>query len=427
MGPRHGGMGNDQTRNPLTLYFPTIIIGGGISGITAAVELAEAGMEVVLVEKEPYLGGKVSQFNNYFPKLCPPACGLEINYRRIRSNPRITYYTGAAVTGICGVEDDFRVKLSLDARLINNHCTGCGRCAEVCPVERKAEPGILSRQRAAYINGGLAFPVKYTIDGEVCLKEACAKCLEVCAFNAIQLDAAPAVIELQASRIIVATGWQPYDAARIENLGYGTDPDVVTNVEFERILAGCTRENRKLARPSDGKIPGRIAFVQCAGSRDASHLPYCSTVCCPASVKHALTLSESCPGIETELFYIDLRLTGRNEKLLRKAEQTPGITFTKGKVGRVGRGADGKGPLLEVEDVMAGKKRTALFDMVVLATGLVPNPALPVLSTNEYGFCTDGQTPGIYAAASSRRPMDVSSSVRDATATALKVMRKRNG
>jgi len=406
------------------LNFPTLVIGGGISGITAAVELAETGREVVLIEKAPYLGGHVSGFHNYFPKLCPPACGLEINYRRIRSNPRITYYTGAEVTSICGAEGDFTASVSIEPRLINNNCTACGKCAEVCPVERNSVPGGAKVQKAAYINGGLSFPLKYTIDQEVCLRESCRRCMDVCAFDAIQLDADSAVVELHVRRVIVATGWHSYPAELIANYRYSEEPDVLTNVEFEHLMAAAHRENRKLGRPSDGALPGRIAFVQCAGSRDLNHLPYCSVVCCSASVKHALTLAEAYPEIETEIFYIDLRLTGRNEKLLRKAEQTDKITFTKGKVGRIGKGDEGGRIILEVEDIMAGKKQRNSFDLVVLATGLVPNPLIPLLSANEYGFCNVNQVEGIYPAASCKRPMDVSASVKDATAAAIKSMQR---
>jgi quinone-modifying oxidoreductase subunit QmoA len=269
--------------------------------------------------------------------------------------------------------------------------------------------------------------MKYTIDGDLCQRESCARCLEVCEFDAIHLDAKTTEIELHVHRIIVATGWRSYAAEHIENYQYREEPDVVTNVEFEKILAACKRENRKLARPSDGKLPERIAFVQCAGSRDINHLPYCSAVCCPASVKHALTLSESYEGMKTEIFYIDLRLSGRNEKLLNKAEGTNGIVLTKGKVGRIERSKDGTALNLEVEDIMAGIKRTDPFDMVVLATGLVPNPLIPILTQNEYGFCSSDQVPGIYPAASCKRPMDVSSSVKDATASALKAMRIGDG
>lgn len=405
------------------MNFPTLIIGGGISGITAAVELAEAGQEVVLIEKEPYLGGNVSRFNNYFPKLCPPACGLEINYRRIRSNPRISYYTGAEVRQIEGSEGDFRVIISVEARLINNMCTSCGKCAEVCPEKRTPVPGRDPEEKAAYIPGGLAFPMKYTIDPEVCKKDACAKCLEVCDYDAIQLEAKPAEIEIQVKKIIVATGWKLYDASRIENYHYSEESDVVTNLEFEHLLAACTRDHKKLARPSDGEVPRRIAFIQCAGSRDVNHLPYCSAVCCSASLKHALTIVEDDPELKTEIFYIDMRISGRNEKLLKKAQDTASITLTKGKVGRIERDQKNECLVLEVEDVMAGTRRKDSFDMVVLAAGLVPNHITENLPTNEHGFYDIEPVPGIIPAASCKRPMDVVSSVRDASAAVLKTMR----
>jgi quinone-modifying oxidoreductase subunit QmoA len=402
----------------------TLIIGGGISGITAAVELAEAGKNVVLVEKEPYMGGNVSHFNNYFPKLCPPACGLEINYSRIRSNPRISYYTGAEVTSMCGSEGDFSVSVALKPRLITNQCTACGKCADICPVERKSELGESVPRKAAYMNSGLSFPMKYTIDEEVCEKEACGKCLEVCDYDAIQLSAQPANITLQAQSVIVASGWQSYPAEKIEEYHYSEESDVVTNVEFEKIMANAQRENKKLGRPSDGSLPRKIAFVQCAGSRDMKHLPYCSAVCCSASVKHALTLAEVHPEIKSEIFFIDLRLTGRNEKLLNRAESNAGITFTKGKVGRISHEENGDQMVIEVEDIMNGKKRFDSFDLVVLATGLVPNQVIPPLVESVYGFNERSQVEGIYPVATARRPMEVSSSVKDATAAALKAMRK---
>lgn len=406
-------MGVNQTRDPLSITefmdFPTIVIGGGIAGITAAVELAGCGRPVVLVEKEPYLGGKVSRFNNYFPKLCPPACGLEINYRSLRTNPLITYYTGAEVIKVCGSDGRFSVSIRLSPRLIDNRCTACGRCAEVCP------------ENAAYIPPGNAFPMKYCIDPQTCLKEECAKCTEVCDYDAIHLDAMEAEIEIQAGRVILATGWTLYDAALLEEYHYTELPDVVSNLEFEEMLAACTTGGKELVRPSDGKKPEKIAFVQCAGSRDLKHLPYCSAVCCPASVKQALTLSGEPFRISSEIFYIDLRLSGRNEKLLNRAEIADKISLTKGKAGRIRAGEDG--PVLEVEDIDSGKKRLAGFDMVVLAMGIRAGGLSGKLKKNKAGFFLDEQDKGISVAGCCKRPMEVSSTVRDATAAVLKSMR----
>jgi quinone-modifying oxidoreductase subunit QmoA len=407
---------------PLTKQ--TLIIGGGIAGITAAVELAEAGQPVVLIEKTNYLGGNVAGFNNYFPKLCPPSCGLEINFSRIRSNPRITYYTGASMRSICGSDGDFRVKIAVEPRLVNNQCTACGLCAEVCPEERPREAGRKPGEKAAYIPMGLAFPMKYSIDPLVCTREACGKCLEVCEYDAIQLNAVAAEVEIQVGKIIVATGWRLYDPARIENYGYQEAADVVSNLEFEKMLAACTRDHTRLSRPSDGATPRRIAFVQCAGSRDVNHLPYCSAVCCSASLKHALTLESQYPELYTEIFYIDIRLSGRNEKLLKELEAKDRIRLTKGKVGKIWQQYPGKQLALEVEDMGQGLRRKDHFDMVVLAMGLTPNHVEADLKVNEYGFYLSRQEPGIVPAATCKRPMDVSSAVKDATASAIKALQR---
>jgi quinone-modifying oxidoreductase subunit QmoA len=264
--------------------------------------------------------------------------------------------------------------------------------------------------------------MKYCIDDAVCRGTECGKCAERCAYDAIHLDATAAEVVIQAGRIIVATGWTLYDAARIENYHYKEEADVVTNLEFEKMLAACAREKRELTRPSDGQTPRNIAFIQCAGSRDINHLSYCSAVCCSASLKHALTLEAAYPGINSEIFYIDMRLTGRNEKLLALAEGKDRLKLTKGKVGRIQSSPEHKGLLLEVEDIARGSKRQAEFDLVVLAMGLRPAPVAADLEVNEYGFYLEEQPSGIIAAATCKRPMDVSSSVKDATASALKAM-----
>lgn len=401
---------------------PVLVLGGGIGGITAALELAEAGGEVILVEKEPYLGGNVSRFNNYFPKLCPPSCGLEINYRRIRSNPRITVHVSTTLEQVEGSAGAFEVLLRSGAPLINDRCTACGKCAEVCPEDRARETGYDSEGKAAYIRDGITFPVKYTIDERACLKEACARCVDACAYDAIRLDAVPFTIRKTVHAIIVATGWHSYEAEKLENYRYGDDPDVMTNLEFEYWLASGLKEQKGLNRPSGGTPPKRVAFVQCAGSRDLHHLAYCSSVCCSASIKHALTLAEHTPETEVEIFYIDLRLTGRNETLLRKAASAASITLTKGKVGRITRKAAGDALEVEVEDILKGTRRRGHFDMVVLATGLVPNHPGPEWPAGPEGFLIAGGTPGIVPAGTCKRPMDVASTVRDATAAALKTM-----
>jgi quinone-modifying oxidoreductase subunit QmoA len=401
---------------------PILVLGGGIGGLTAALELAETGKEVLLVEREPCLGGNVSRFHNYFPKLCPPACGLEINYRRLRSNSRITILTGTTLTRLTGRMGNFEATFLKKPELINDNCTSCGKCAEVCPVLRSGGIGSDESQKAAYLPGGIPFPMRYTIDETVCRKSACGNCLDACEFQAIQLEAEPVEMVRKVHAIIMATGWQPYDVRNIENYRYEKDDDVITNLEFEYLLNAARRDQKALARPSDGKRPDRIAFVQCAGSRDRQHLPYCSAVCCSASVKHALTLAEDHDGITSEIFYIDLRLTGRNEVLLRKADQHEAISMTKGKVGRISRGNSGDELILEVEDVMNGIRKTGSFELVVLAAGLVPNPSPLALNTGPEGFFTQEQSEGIYPAGSCKRPMDVATTVRDATAAAIKAM-----
>ncbi len=399
---------------------PVLVIGGGIGGITAALELAEAGREVILVEKEPYLGGNVSGFHNYFPKLCPPSCGLEINYRRIRSNPRISWFTSTSVINVEGAHGDLEVSLRSEPLMINERCTACGKCAEVCPEHRDPVLAGAPGERAAYMRQGIPFPMRYTIDAEACKKEECGQCADVCAYDAIRLGAEPVLFTKRVHAVIVATGWRLYDVGRIGDYRYRQEPDVITNLEFEKLLSSALKGDRELSRPSDGMVPERIAFIQCAGSRDQRHLPYCSAVCCSATIKHALTMAGSFPGIGTEVFYIDLRLSGRNEKLLRKAEECDSITLTRGKVGRIGKGEDGRALVLEVEDVMKGTRRTASFDLVVLAAGLVPNRPLPEWPEGYGGFLTAGAIPGVYPAGTCKRPMDVASTVRDATGAALK-------
>ncbi len=401
---------------------PVLIIGGGMSGVTTAVEIAEVGKEVILIEKNPYLGGNVVKFNNYFPKLCPPTCGLEINFRRIKQNSRIKYYTSTEVQKISGKKGDFKIKLKSTPQYVKNNCTACGKCLDVCPEERPDEFNYgFTKTKAIYLPHEMAFPYKFSIDDEYCKKESCNKCVEICEYNAIDLSAKEEVFDLEVSSVVIATGWKNYDASKIDNLNYSTSKNIITNVEFERFIASNGPGQNKLLRVSDNSEPAKIAFVQCAGSRDENNLPYCSAVCCSASLKHALSIQELYPNSEIKIFYIDMRVAGRNEDFLVKVQENKNIELIKGKVGKISE-TESNNLILEAEDILSGKKIKYEADMVVLATGIVPSGINLNLNKDQNNFISDLQSEGIFPVACSRKPMDVSSSVKDATAAALKAI-----
>jgi quinone-modifying oxidoreductase subunit QmoA len=404
---------------------PILVIGGGISGITAAVEIAEVGRKVILIEKLPYLGGNVVKMNNYFPKLCPPNCGLEINFRRINQNNNITVYTSTTVTSITGTKGNFIVQVKSKPEYVNSNCTACGECSEVCPQERPNEFNyFFDKTKAIYISHEMAYPFRYNIDDVYCIKQKCKKCLDVCRYDAIDLTAKDKIFELRVSSVILATGWKPYQAEYLKDLHYTDYDNIVTNVELERLLAENGPDNGMLLKPSDKKIPGKIAFAQCAGSRDENHLPYCSAVCCSASLKHALTIADKYPDIKITIFYIDIRITGRNEDFLFKVKTYKNIKLVKGKIAKIEEDVNSKKLILEVEDILSGIKVKKGFDLVVLAAGIRPseNPIENKLK-DDFGFLIPESLPeGIYATACSKRPMDVSSSLKDATGIALKAI-----
>lgn len=399
-----------------------LVIGGGISGITAAIEIAEVGHRATLVEQKPYLGGKVVQFAEYFPKLCPPQCGLEINFQRIRKNPRIEILTSSTVKNIQGEKGNFLVQIKKDAELINSNCTACGKCVEVCAFERNNEFNYNRDQtKAAYLPHEMAFPFKYTIDESVCVKNDCKKCLDVCEYEAIDLEAKEVIIEKTFHSIVYATGWEPYDALKFSLLNYGNHPDIITNVEFERLAAKNGPTNGKILKPSDQTEPKTIAFVQCAGSRDENHLPYCSAVCCSASLKHALIARKKIQDVKIKIFYIDLRVTGRNEDFLNKVKADENVELIKGKAGKIS--ISELKLFVEAEDILSGLKTKTETGLVVLATGIQPAFKNTDLPKDEFGFINENQLQdGIFSAACAKKPLDVSASLKDATGVSLKAI-----
>jgi quinone-modifying oxidoreductase subunit QmoA len=401
---------------------PVLVIGGGIAGLTAAVELADAGCPVILVEKSPSLGGQVAGLHQYFPKLCPPSCGIEMHLRRIRDNEAITVHTNAEVTEVCGARGNYDVTVRLGPDYVSDACTACGDCVPACPAERPDPFNYgLSKTKAVYLPGGVPYPVRYSIDRAVCPPE-CGACERVCRYGAVNLRAAEDWRTYHVSAVIAATGWEPYDAGRIEYLGFGRCANVVTNVMVERMAAADGPTGGVIRRPSDGRPPRSVAFVQCAGSRDENHLPYCSSVCCTASIKQISYLRTQQSETAVTVFYIDLRTPGRLEEFRSRVLPGANVHLVKGKVARVEEDPASGNVAVTAEDVLSGRKETSEFELVVLATGMAPRTeGLPaVFEADEYGFLTSGDGDGLLSAGCAHRPGEVSSSVRNATAAALK-------
>lgn len=397
-----------------------LVVGGGIAGITAALEAAETGVGSVLVERSTHLGGQVARLARYFPKLCPPTCGLEINYQRLRSNPAVEVLVDSEVVSLEGGPGHYRATIETRARHVNERCTACGECASVCPVERpNTFDHSMSKTKAAYLPHQAAFPMRYAIDPDACLFWECARCVDACSYGAIELDQKPARIEIEAAAVILATGWEPYDAAAISNLGFGSDPDIVTNVMFERMAADDGPTGGRILRPSNGAEVASVAFVQCAGSRDRLHLPYCSSICCLASLKEAALLVEKVPSATAHIYYIDLRTPGTYESFADKVLSSPQIEATKGKVAEVRRDeADGR-LVVVADDMVSGRMSATAVDLVVLATGMVASGG-SLRPEEEFGFHasrSDGS--GVFAAGCASGPVDVATATLQATAAAM--------
>jgi quinone-modifying oxidoreductase subunit QmoA len=403
-----------------------LVIGGGISGLTAALEAAEAGAQVIITEKAPYLGGRVAQLHRYFPKLCPPTCGLEIQFRRIKENPNVQFYTMAEVTQVSGTAGNFDVTVKVHPRYVNDRCVACDACAEACTEFRVNDFNFgLDKTKAAFIPFDYAFPQKYVIDKSRCSGDCGQKCLEACKYDAIELHMNPQTLTFNVGAIILASGWEPYDIAQADNLGFGMVANVVTNMQMERLAASNGPTGGQILRPSDQQPPKKVAFVQCAGSRDENHLPYCSYICCMASLKQVTYLMEKDPEAEATVFYIDIRSPGRYEQFFWKVRDMENVRIVRGKVAKITQEPGTDNVVVVAEDTAVGDKQSMTFDMVVLAAGMVPSTKaspfpLPLSYTPDGFIIQELLPPGIFAVGTLKGPLDVMKSNEDATGAALK-------
>jgi quinone-modifying oxidoreductase subunit QmoA len=404
---------------------PTLlVIGAGIAGITAALEAAETGAEVVLVEREATVGGRVLRINNYFPKMCPPSCGMEINIRRLERNPRVRVLTRTRVTAAEPSAEGWSVTVTTDPAFVNSKCTACGDCEKACETQVPDPHNLgLNLVKAIRLPHPNAWPKRYVFDRSACGDSEASKIAAACTYGAIDLEATETTQTIAANSVVVATGWQPYPLDKLVELGGDLD-DVISNVQMERFAAPAGPTGGKIVRPSNNEAPAKVAFVQCAGSRDVNHLNYCSGVCCMASLKQAQYVKDQLPDAEVTMYYIDRRTPGRNEDFLLKATAIDGVNLVKGKVGRIEKA---NGSLkLHVEDVEHERVIEADADLVVLATGMVPNAAQDDLAVftrkDDDGFILDDLEAAVTVAGVARRPEDVAASVRDATGAAARAL-----
>lgn len=408
--------------------YNVLVVGGGITGITAAIEASEAGCEAIIVERSPYLGGRVARMYQYFPKLCPPLCGLEINLRRLRTSTRIRCLTLAEVAEVQAHDGRYLVTVEQQPRFVNERCTGCGDCVAACPESRSDAFNYgMGSTRAIFLPNELAWPLRYTIDPAACPGEQCGRCVGACPCGAIDLRMRPRRVQYEVQALIWATGWDPFDARVVE--GLGAHANMISNVQMERLAAPTGPTGGRIIRPSDGKEIQSVAFVQCAGSRDDNHLKHCSSVCCTASLKQARYVRAQYPDAQIYVYYIDLRTPGRLELFLAESQRDSRLHLIKGKVAKVTEDAPSGDLLVEAEDVLAGRRISQKVGLVVLATGMVPalakDPVLPrgELSRDAGGFLAGTQPlPGFFTAGCARRPMDVAACVRDASSAALKAL-----
>ena len=410
-----------------------LIIGGGIAGITAALELGYLDYKVHIVEEKTSIGGKMAKLTKVFPTLDCAQCILTPRMAEVGRNPKVNILTYAEVQNINGRPGNYTVKVFMKPRGVNiEKCKSCGVCAKVCPVTVPDEFNEgLSKRKAAYIEFPQAVPSAYVLDFNACTK--CGKCEQTCPTKAIDLEDKGRMVELNVGAIIIATGYDLYDATRLKSYGYGAYKDVITMMDLER-LTSASGPTGGYVKKADGGNVKRMAMVLCAGSRDKNHISYCSRICCMYSLKQAYVLKRML-GIDVSIYYTDIRATGKGYEELYWRDQEAGVVFHRGKVAEVWKNRDGRLVLL-AEDTLTGEITEEEFDMVALATPMVPSPEMKEVAEKmkvalgEDGFVqekhpkldpVDSLVTGVFACGCALSPKDVRDTVSDALGAAAKV------
>jgi len=405
-----------------------LVVGGGISGMTAALEAAECGKQVILVEKTPTLGGRTAQLYRYFPKMCHPTCGLEINLKRIKGNPNVKVMTMTEVTAVAGSRGNYAVTLKVTPRYVNENCTACGDCAKAVKSEiADAFNYGLAKLKAAYLPHMMAYPQRYVIDPSIAGTAEGEAAKAACKYGAVDLGMKAESIQLNVGAVVWATGWRPFDANKIQPYGYDRYDNVVTSVEFERMADPRGPTGGKLLRPSDGKEAKNIAFIQCAGSRDENYLRHCSRICCMATLKQTQYVREAYgDGGKSTVYYIDIRAIDRFEDFYQNVQKDATVSFIKSKVARIAENQGNGNPILHGVDTEGYHRYATEHDLVVLAVGMEPEVTgvtLPAdIIQDSSNFIEGSKDGGMFGAGAASSPLDVNRAVQSATAASLKAI-----
>jgi heterodisulfide reductase subunit A len=419
-----------------------LVIGGSIAGIQAAIDLAEMGFQVHLVERTPSIGGRMAQLDKTFPTNDCSICILAPKMIECYQHPDVHAYMYSDVLEVNGTLGNFRVKIRCNPTYVNwDKCTGCGECMEKCPKKVPNEFNMkLDTRKAIYMPFLQAVPKKATIDRDNCIyltKGKCKLCEKTCTRGAIEFEQKERIVALNVAAIIVATGFDFYDIRKIDEYGYGMYENIITAMEFERLICASGPTHGHLERPSDGSIPKRIAFIQCVGSRDFKYLPYCSGVCCMHAVKEAILANEHYLDITSYIFYMDLRAVGKwFQEYIMRAESEYNVKFIRSRPSKITEKLENRNLIIRYEDTRTREVKEAEFELVILSQALVPSQSTKPLanilgiSTDKYGFIripdrlrapVDTTKPGIFAIGYCQQPQDIPDSVAQASSAAARV------